>query len=139
MTEKHSDFTAAALGMTKRRSSRRMRFAFISMKAAIGSLKIYGWNRYGRLHRERVRQALHWIYECLDPETRQTEQVSIQFPQVYYPGPTEQRRTTISPLLPRQPLNIVGPPQFDTKSRAIHAAKLAIKARLRRLRLSEEC
>ncbi|KAK0477412.1 hypothetical protein IW261DRAFT_1421114 [Armillaria novae-zelandiae] len=52
------------------------------------------------------REALHWIYKHLDPETHQTEQASIQFPQVYYPGPTKQCHTTISPLLPRQPLNI---------------------------------
>ncbi|KAK0228033.1 hypothetical protein IW262DRAFT_1292930 [Armillaria fumosa] len=61
-------------------------------------------------HREHVRQALRWIYKRLDPETCKAEQASIRFPQVYYPGPIEPRRTTIRPPQPSQPLNIVPPP-----------------------------
>ncbi|KAK0500247.1 hypothetical protein EDD18DRAFT_1102401 [Armillaria luteobubalina] len=55
------------------------------------------------------REGLHWLHECIDPETCQTEQASIQFPQVY-PGPLEPQRTTIKPLESSQPLNIVPPP-----------------------------
>ncbi|KAK0478571.1 hypothetical protein EDD18DRAFT_1114189 [Armillaria luteobubalina] len=84
-------------------------------------------------------KGLCWLYEHIDLEKRQTKQANIQFPQVYYPGPLEPWRMTINPLQPSQPLNIVPPPPFNMKWRAIHTAKLAIKARLHCLRLSEEC
>ncbi|KAK0493892.1 hypothetical protein EDD18DRAFT_1107857 [Armillaria luteobubalina] len=90
-------------------------------------------------HHERVCQALRWIYEHLDPGAHEAEQANIQFPQVHHPGPKEQRRMTIRPLQPGQPLDVVLSPEFLTKSHAIHAAKIAVKACLRCLRLLEEC
>ncbi|KAK0499343.1 hypothetical protein EDD18DRAFT_1102709 [Armillaria luteobubalina] len=159
MTEKpqESDFTAATgfgheeeVFLTKNAASFHLfksRHSFFSnlWLESIWEVFVLHWPPAERTHsalaehQEHVRQGLHWLHEHINPETCQTKQESIQFPQVYYPGPLEPQHTTIKPLKSGQPLNIVPPPQFNTKWHTIHAAKLAVRAQLHHLRLSEEC
>ncbi|KAK0464837.1 hypothetical protein IW261DRAFT_1427261 [Armillaria novae-zelandiae] len=89
--------------------------------------------------RERIRNALRFLFNALDTEV-QKQQLKLT-PQLYSPGPLENRCSTILHSKVPHPIKI---DFFDTveeqaKARAIHATKRAVKAHLHRLKEAEDC
>ncbi|KAK0493688.1 hypothetical protein EDD18DRAFT_1356142 [Armillaria luteobubalina] len=90
-----------------------------------------------RLHRKRVHYALRWLFDALDPDTRQQQLLyaTTHELKIRPPGPPETRHLTI----PR--IDVVEPPtpQEIAKSMAIKAAKYAVRAQLCRWKEDEAC
>ncbi|KAK0491756.1 hypothetical protein EDD18DRAFT_1109505 [Armillaria luteobubalina] len=76
-------------------------------------------------HRQRVKYALRWLFNALDPDVRNQE---LQLtPQVYPPGPSENRHSTILCSERPHPVFIIPDPTLEerAKAKAIHATKRA--------------
>ncbi|KAK0472662.1 hypothetical protein IW261DRAFT_1570776 [Armillaria novae-zelandiae] len=97
-----------------------------------------------RTHRKRVQHALRWLFNTMDPDTRQQElayAVSHE-PKVHPPRKSVHQHPTVQPTISQVPprIDIIKPPtpKEIAKSKAVHAAKYAVRICLRRWKDAEE-
>ncbi|KAK0221289.1 hypothetical protein IW262DRAFT_1296020 [Armillaria fumosa] len=95
-----------------------------------------------RQHHKHVHYALRWLFNALDPDTckQQLAYATTYELKVHPPGLLEIQHSMVQPL-PVPPIDIFKPPTPEqiAKSKAVHAAKYAVRVRLCHWKEDEAC